>query len=602
MHQGISQQTISGISPRNKLSWENHLATNYQWYITSQQTISGISPRNKLSVVYHLATNYHGKITSVYHLATNYQWYITSQQTIMGKSPRNKLSVVYHLATNYQWYITSQQTISGISPRNKLSHSQQTISGISPRNKQTISGISPRNKLSHLSWENQTNYQWYITSQQTIITSQQTISGISPRNKLSWENHLATNYHGKITSQQTISGISPRNKLSVVNHHLSGISTNYQWYITSQQTISGISPRNKLSVVYHLTNYQWYITSQQTISGISPRNKLSVGNRTASVAEINAFYTSAVDMHDRLFDRTDLDVKDYDTFGYPLMGNRSSAVLPGKKSQKARLGNDITPMEEQNNYMALCRGERLVSVAEESRLVCRLQSAGHPYLLLRPLRVEERGLNPLVLVYHDLLTDAQAEVLKHLAEPKLARSMVQGGKGSEIVSISRTSQNAWLGPTDHPLMAKVYRLVEFVTGLSTNVAEEHAEIVQIANYGMGGHYTPHHDYLLVDKDPEELKYVHPKELDAGDRTATLMFYLSDVTRGGATVFPRVGASVWPKKGSAVFWYNLKKSGKEDPLTLHGACPVAVGSKWIANFWIREKGQTFRRPCALDSEL
>ncbi|GIX81505.1 prolyl 4-hydroxylase subunit alpha-1 [Caerostris extrusa] len=326
------------------------------------------------------------------------------------------------------------------------------------------------------------------------------------------------------------------------------------------------------------------------------------GNRTASVAEINAFYTSAVDMHDRLFDRTDLDVKDYDTFGYPLMGNRSSAVLPGKKNQKARLGNDLTPMEEQNNYMALCRGERLISVAEESRLVCRLQSAGHPYLLLRPLRVEERGLNPLVLVYHDLLTDAQAEVLKHLAEPKLARSMVQGGKGSEIVSISRTSQNAWLGPTDHPLMAKVYRLVEFVTGLSTNVAEEHAEVVQIANYGMGGHYTPHHDYLLVDKDPEELKYVHPKELDAGDRTATLMFYLSDVTRGGATVFPRVGASVWPKKGSAVFWYNLKKSGKEDPLTLHGACPVAVGSKWIANFWIREKGQTFRRPCSLDPEL
>ncbi|GFR25007.1 prolyl 4-hydroxylase subunit alpha-1 [Trichonephila clavata] len=325
------------------------------------------------------------------------------------------------------------------------------------------------------------------------------------------------------------------------------------------------------------------------------------GNRTASVAEVRAFYTAAVDMHDKLFERTDLDVKDYDTFGHPVRGNGSTAVLLGR-SQVFRLGDDITPHEEQNNYMALCRGERLISTEEESKLLCRLDNRGHPYLLLRPLRVEERSRNPYVVVYHDLLTEAQTDLLKQIAEPKLSRSMVQAGKGSEVVSVSRTSQNAWVGPHDHPLMTKVYHLVEIVTGLSTDVDNEHAEVVQIANYGMGGHYTPHHDYLLVDKDPEEMKYVHPKELEAGDRTATLMFYLSDVTRGGATVFPKVGASVWPRRGSAVFWYNLKQNGKENPQTLHGACPVAVGSKWIANFWIREKGQLFRRRCALDPEL
>ncbi|CAL1286271.1 unnamed protein product [Larinioides sclopetarius] len=325
------------------------------------------------------------------------------------------------------------------------------------------------------------------------------------------------------------------------------------------------------------------------------------GNSTASVAEINAFYLSAVDMHDRLFERTDLDVKDYDTFGHPLKSNRSSAILLGRRSV-FHLGNDITPQEEQENYMALCRGERLVSIAQESQLMCRLDNKGHPYLLLRPLRIEERSLDPYVVMYHDLLTEPQTELLKQIAEPRLARSMVQAGKGSEVVSISRTSQNAWVGPTDHPLMGKIYKLVEFITGLSTDVEKEHAEIVQIANYGMGGHYTPHHDYLLVDKDAEEMKYVHPKEIEAGDRTATLMFYLTDVTRGGATVFPRVGAGVWPRRGSAVFWYNLKQNGKENPLTLHGACPVAIGSKWVANFWIREKGQLFRRRCSLDPEL
>jgi hypothetical protein len=30
-----------------------------------------------------------------------------------------------------------------------------------------------------------------------------------------------------------------------------------------------------------------------------------------------------------------------------------------------------------------------------------------------------------------------------------------------------------------------------------------------------------------------------------------------------------------------------------------ACPVLVGNKWVANKWIHERGQEFRRPCAVD---
>ena len=57
------------------------------------------------------------------------------------------------------------------------------------------------------------------------------------------------------------------------------------------------------------------------------------------------------------------------------------------------------------------------------------------------------------------------------------------------------------------------------------------------------------------------------------------FQMSDVPAGGRTVFPRAGAGVAPIGGSAVFWYNLKKSGDPDTMTLHGACPILYGTKW-----------------------
>ncbi|CAG7821544.1 unnamed protein product [Allacma fusca] len=72
--------------------------------------------------------------------------------------------------------------------------------------------------------------------------------------------------------------------------------------------------------------------------------------------------------------------------------------------------------------------------------------------------------------------------------------------------------------------------------------------------------------------------------------------MSDVEAGGATVFPSLDLSLWPKKGSAAFWYNLFEDGKGDLSTRHAGCPVLLGSKWVSNKWIHERGQEFIRPC------
>ena len=85
----------------------------------------------------------------------------------------------------------------------------------------------------------------------------------------------------------------------------------------------------------------------------------------------------------------------------------------------------------------------------------------------------------------------------------------------------------------------------------------------------------------------------------GNRLATVLLYLSDVERGGHTVFTEIGLSLPPLKGSGVFWYNLHRNGTGFHNTRHASCPVVSGSKWVANKWVRMRGNEFNRPCSLN---
>merc|ERR1712224_254851 len=119
-----------------------------------------------------------------------------------------------------------------------------------------------------------------------------------------------------------------------------------------------------------------------------------------------------------------------------------------------------------------------------------------------------------------------------------------------------------------------------------------SEDLQFGDYGMGGQYEPHYDHATkyTAGDFGQLR---------GNRLATVLIYFTDVEQGGNTVFLKPKIAIPPKKGGAAFWYNLMPSGESDESTRHAGCPVLVGNKAVANYWIHERGQEFRRPCGID---
>ncbi|XP_066927149.1 prolyl 4-hydroxylase subunit alpha-2-like [Clytia hemisphaerica] len=261
-----------------------------------------------------------------------------------------------------------------------------------------------------------------------------------------------------------------------------------------------------------------------------------------------------------------------------------------KKISKGRKKSSTKPVE-QLRYQ-LCRGEgmRKPTIDEELQMVCWYKN-DQPILRYKPQKVERLWARPEIVMFRELLNDEQTGTLIDLSLQKLVRAGLNGQDvTSEKYTNSRVAKHAWLSMKESPIIRNMGKRAQAMTNLNMKYAEH----LQIANYGIGGHYDAHYDYQTGEN-------VFP-DLKTGNRIATLMYYLSDVEAGGGTAFTFGKTTVYPSKGDAVFWWNLKQNGKVDESSKHAGCPVLMGQKWIANWWIHEYGQEFRRPCPLDKTL
>lgn len=212
--------------------------------------------------------------------------------------------------------------------------------------------------------------------------------------------------------------------------------------------------------------------------------------------------------------------------------------------------------------------------------------------LIQLVSLNSLGLLEFFL-YEGFLSDEECDHFIKLAKGKLEKSMVaDNDSGESVESEVRTSSGMFLSKRQDDIVSNV----EAKLAAWTFLPEENGESMQILHYENGQKYEPHFDYF---HDQANLEL-------GGHRIATVLMYLSNVEKGGETVFPmwkgkatqlkddswtecaKQGYAVKPRKGDALLFFNLHPNATTDSNSLHGSCPVVEGEKWSATRWIHVK--------------
>lgn len=139
-------------------------------------------------------------------------------------------------------------------------------------------------------------------------------------------------------------------------------------------------------------------------------------------------------------------------------------------------------------YERGCRGQ----FAQNSRLHCVYNSTTSPFLRLAPLKMELIALDPYMVIYHDVISPSEISELQSLAVPSLKRATVFNQKsGRNNVVKTRTSKVTWLLDTLNQLTVRLNKRITDMTGFDMYGSE----MLQVMNYGLGGHYDKHFDYF-----------------------------------------------------------------------------------------------------------
>lgn len=176
---------------------------------------------------------------------------------------------------------------------------------------------------------------------------------------------------------------------------------------------------------------------------------------------------------------------------------------------------------------------------------------------------------PLIVKFHNVLTEEECATLINYAKARLRRSKLASKQEREI----RTSSGMFFEENENPFIEQIELRIASLMHLPV----EQAEGLQVLRYEPGQQFKAHFDYFSAH---------HPSS--SNNRISTLVVYLNDVEEGGETTFPNLGIINKPSRGTAIYFEYFYQDAAINELTLHSGEPVIHGEKWVATQWIRKK--------------
>lgn len=215
------------------------------------------------------------------------------------------------------------------------------------------------------------------------------------------------------------------------------------------------------------------------------------------------------------------------------------------------------------------------------------------YNRIDPTRVIQLSWRPRVFLYRGFLSEEECDHLITLAEGKKENSMTGSDSGKADTSVLPRSSE-----TSSILIDDVLVRIEERISAWTFLPKENSKPFQFMHFGL-------------EDAKEKYDYLGNKSSTALNEPlmATVVLYLSNVSRGGQILFPEselensnVKNRIWsdcrksssvlrPTKGNAILFFNNHPNASPDGSSTHARCPVLEGEMWCATKFFHVRAVT-----------
>jgi prolyl 4-hydroxylase len=259
------------------------------------------------------------------------------------------------------------------------------------------------------------------------------------------------------------------------------------------------------------------------------------------------------------------------------------AVGAGRRQDWNRALDRLVTAAELGSEEA-CAQLRLLGGADGAAVAADWRALRGKVDVSRMLAVPERvalSETPRMRVFPGFASPAECRWVIGKMRPRLAPAMVwddRTGLGKVDPVRSSSAVELLLPEMDVAIEALRARI-----SVATGLPEAIFEVPQVMHYSVGQEFRLHHDFLDPGQPGPAADIAR-----RGQRIGSFLLYLNAGFEGGETEFPKAGITYRGRAGDALFFANVTRDGRPDPLTIHAGRPPTKGEKWILSQWIRDR--------------